>query len=137
MTTRARFDDLLATRARIGWGARAPQSRVEDPLYEFGAGYPDPASFPYGGVVDATARMIEAEGADALTYGDPQGYPGLRELVCHKYDLFEGLRVAPENLVIANGSGHALSLAFSAFVDVGDAIISEAPTFSGTLHTIR
>jgi len=38
---------------------------------------------------------------------------------------------------VSNGSGHALSLAFSAFVDVGDAILSEAPTFSGTLATIR
>ena len=94
-------------------------------------------SFPYDGLVEATARMMKAEGAQALTYGDPQGYKGLRELVCHKYGLFEGLKIAPENLIISNGSGHALSLAFSAFVDVGDAILSEAPTFSGTLNTIR
>jgi len=39
--------------------------------------------------------------------------------------------------VVANGSGQALSLAFSAFVDPGDAIIAEAPTFSGSLNTIR
>ena len=38
---------------------------------------------------------------------------------------------------MSNGSGHALSLVFSAFLDVGDVMISEAPTFSGTLHTIR
>ena len=137
-TTSARFDDLLSARARIGWGVKVAARRpVDSPLYEFGGGLPDPASFPYDDIVDATARMIKAEGAEALTYGDPQGYRGLRELVCHKYDLFEGLKVTPENLVISNGSGHALSLAFSAFVDVGDAIISEAPTFSGTLQTIR
>jgi 2-aminoadipate transaminase len=139
MTIRsARFDDLLSARARIGWGAAVPARRpLDSPLYEFGGGLPDPASFPYDDIVDATARMIKAEGALALTYGDPQGYRGLRELVCHKYDLFEGLKVKPENLIISNGSGHALSLAFSAFVDVGDAILSEAPTFSGTLQTIR
>jgi 2-aminoadipate transaminase len=139
MTTKsARFDDLLSARARIGWGVAAPARRpLDSPLYEFGGGLPDPASFPYDDIVDATARMIKAEGALALTYGDPQGYRGLRELVCHKYDLFEGLKVKPENLIISNGSGHALSLAFSAFVDVGDAILSEAPTFSGTLQTIR
>ena len=81
--------------------------------------------------------MMKVEGAQALTYGEAQGYRGLRELVCHKYDLFEGLKVEPDNIVVANGSGHALSLAFSAFVDVGDPIICEAPTFSGTLNTIR
>ena len=130
------FVELLSTRARIGWGAPPTARPVTNALYEFGGGFPDPASFPYDGLVDATARMMKAEGAEALTYGEPQGYRGLRELVCHKYGLFEGLKVGPENIIISNGSGHALSLAFSAFVDVGDAILSEAPTFSGTLATI-
>ena len=137
-TTTPRFEEFLSTRARIGTGTSVQSARpVTNALYEFGGGFPDPVSFPYDGLVEATARMMKAEGAQALTYGDPQGYKGLRELVCHKYGLFEGLKIAPENLIISNGSGHALSLAFSAFVDVGDAILSEAPTFSGTLNTIR
>jgi 2-aminoadipate transaminase len=138
-TTRTvHFDDLLSTRGRIGRGGPAAPTRpVKNALYEFGGGFPDPGSFPYDGLVDATARMMKVEGAEALTYGDHQGYRGLRELVCQKYDLFEGLRVTPEHLIISNGSGHGLSLAFSAFLDVGDAMISEAPTFSGTLNTIR
>ncbi len=136
--TTPRFEQLLSTRARIGTGTSVQPARpVANALYEFGGGFPDPVSFPYDGLVEATARMMKAEGAQALTYGDPQGYKGLRELVCHKYGLFEGLKIAPDNLIISNGSGHALSLAFSAFVDVGDAILSEVPTFSGTLNTIR
>src|SRR5216117_3940031 len=137
-TPTARFEDLLSSRARIGWGAPVAMARpVASPRYEFGGGYPDPASFPYDDMVEATARMMKAEGAQALTYGDPQGYRGLRELVCHKYRVFEGLEVTPENIFVANGSGHALSLAFSAFVDPGDPIICEAPTFSGSLNNIR
>ncbi len=137
-TAVAGFEELLSTRGRIGWGTPVGTVRpVERPLYEFGGGLPDPASFPYDGLVEATARMMKAEGAQALTYGEPQGYRGLRELVCRKYDLFEGLKVEPDNIIIANGSGHALSLAFSAFLDVGDPILCEAPTFSGTLNTIR
>jgi 2-aminoadipate transaminase len=134
----ARFDDLLSTRGRIGRGGPAAPTRpVQNALYDFGGGFPDPASFPYEGLVEATAKMMKVEGAEALTYGDHQGYRGLRELVCHKYDLFEGLKVTPENLLISNGSGHALSLAFSAFLDVGDPMLSESPTFSGTLNTVR
>ena len=128
-------DHLLSTRARL---APAAATRpVMDALYEFGTGQPDPASFPYDGLVEATAGVMKTEGAAALSYGDYQGYRPLRELVCEKYELFEGLKVAPEHILIAYGSGHALALAFSAFVDVGDAIIVEAPTFSGTLQTIR
>jgi len=140
MTTPAnpRLDDMLSTRARIGWGASLPPARpVAEALFEFGAGHPDPGSFPYEGMVEATADVMKAEGAPALSYGEPLGYKGLRELVSHKYRLFENLEVSPDNVIVANGSGHALSLAFSAFVDVGDAILSEAPTFSGTLATIR
>src|SRR3989441_8491848 len=137
-TPTARFEHLLSSRARIGWGAPVATARpIASPRYEFGGGYPDPVSFPYDDMVEATARMMEAEGAQALTYGDPQGYRGLRELVCHKYRVFEGLEVTPENIFVANGSGHALSLAFGAFVDPGDPIICEAPTFSGSLNNIR
>ncbi|TAK25501.1 MAG: PLP-dependent aminotransferase family protein [Chloroflexota bacterium] len=141
-TTRAvDFRTLLSTRAQIGQTARgtiASTTRtVLTPLYEFGGGRPDPGSFPYDGLVDATARMMKEEGADALTYGDALGYAGLRDLVCHKYELFEGLKVERDNILISNGSSHALSLAISAFVDTGDPMICESPTFSGTLSTIR
>src|SRR5213594_1086574 len=135
MTTPA-FESLLSTRARFSVPLTTPRASMS-PLYEFGGGYPDPVSFPYEGMIEATAKMMAAEGAQAMTYGDPQGYIGLRELICHKYQLFEMMKTTPENIVVANGSGQALSLAFSAFVDPGDAIIIEAPTFSGSLNTIR
>ena len=140
MTTPASdpFETLLSRRARIGWGVSVATPRPSmSALYEFGGGYPDPASFPYDGMVEATARMVKAEGAAAMTYGEPQGYRGLRELICTKYERFESFKTEPENIIVANGSGHALALAFSAFVDPGDVVICEAPTFSGSLNTIR
>ena len=132
------FESLLSSRARVGWGVSVATPRPSmSALYEFGGGYPDPASFPYEGMIEATADMMKAEGAAAMTYGEPQGYRGLRELICHKYDLFEKMKADPENIIVANGSGQALALAFGAFVDPGDVVISEAPTFSGSLNTIR
>src|SRR5712692_3281842 len=139
-TTRTadQFESLLANRARIGWGVAVATPRPSmSALYEFGGGYPDPASFPYDAMVEATAKMIKAEGAAAMTYGEPQGYRGLREIICDKYERFEALKVGPENIIVANGSGQALALAFGAFVDPGDVVIAEAPTFSGSLNTIR
>src|SRR6202795_956408 len=136
--TNPRLDHLLSTRARIGWGASAPPARpVAEANFEFGGGHPDPSSFPYEGMVEATAEVMKAEGAPALSYGEPQGYKGLRELVAHKHRLFENLEVPTDDIIISNGSGHALSPACTAFVDVGDPILSEAQTFSGTLATIR
>src|SRR3989440_6378453 len=132
------FESLLSGGAGVGWGVSVATPRPSmSALYEFGGGYPDPASFPYEGMIEATADMMKAEGAAAMTYGEPQGYRGLRELICHKYDLFEKMKADPENIIVANGSGQALALAFGAFVDPGDVVISEAPTFSGSLNTIR
>ncbi len=132
------FESLLSSRARIGWGVPVATPRPSmSALYEFGGGYPDPASFPYEGMIEATADMMKDEGAAAMTYGEPQGYRGLRELVCYKYALFEKMKVEPDNIIVANGSGQALALAFGAFIDPGDAVIAEAPTFSGSLNTIR
>src|SRR2546429_9110410 len=130
------FDALLATRARYAVPLPTPRQSM-NPLFEFGGGYPDPVSFPYEGMIEATAKMMAAEGAQAMTYGDPQGYLGLRELICHKYQLFEMMKATPENIVVANGSGRALSLAFSAFVGSRGPVIPEAPTISGPLSTIR
>jgi 2-aminoadipate transaminase len=140
MTTPASgpIESLLSQRARIGWGVSVATPRPSmSALYEFGGGYPDPVSFPYEGMVEATADMMAAEGAAAMTYGEAQGYRALRELICYKYERFEGFKAAPENIIVANGSGQALALAFSAFVDPGDVVIVEAPTFSGSLNTVR
>jgi len=118
------FVDLLSSRGRIGWGGPvATQRPPMNPTYEFGGGFPDPVSFPYEGMIEATAHMMANEGAAAMTYGDPQGYRGLRELICEKYERFESFSTSPDNIIVANGSGHALSLAFSAFIDPGDVII--------------
>src|SRR5947207_15290397 len=107
MTLDARFEHLLSTRARIGWGGPVATARaIANPRYGLGGGFPDPASLPYDGMVEAAARMMKSEGAEALTYGEPQRYAALRELVCHKYRAFEGLPVTPENLLGAHGSAH-------------------------------
>src|SRR5919202_5047224 len=61
VTTRDHFEPLLSVRARIN----VPISTVRpamSPLYEFGGGLPDPASFPYDGMIEATRRMMQAEG---------------------------------------------------------------------------
>src|SRR2546423_4663571 len=85
-----RFESLLANRARIGFGVPVHTARPSmSALYEFGGGYPDPESFPSEGMIEATKQTMVPEGAAAMTYGQAQGYRGLRELICHKYELFE------------------------------------------------
>jgi 2-aminoadipate transaminase len=127
----------LAEQPRPRLGGRRRTSTGLAPLYSFGGGFPDPESFPFEGMLQATADMLPKEGKDALTYGDVYGYLGLRELVCQKTRHYEGYEISPDNVMITNGSSHALALACELLVDPGDPVIVEAPTFSGTLGNFR
>ena len=54
------FESLLANRARIGFGVPVHTPRPSmSALYEFGGGYPDPESFPYEGMIEATKQPAE------------------------------------------------------------------------------
>src|SRR2546427_3378655 len=70
---------------------------------------------------------------------DPMGRPGRDRPSRRQSALRVRRRLSGPGLVPLrrHGRGHALSLAFSAFVDPGDPIICEAPTFSGSLNNIR
>ncbi|MGH2459548.1 MAG: PLP-dependent aminotransferase family protein [Chloroflexota bacterium] len=136
------YDSLLSRRAKLQApaprGARsAGAANALAPLYMFGGGFPDPASFPYDALVEATREAFDTEGPDVLGYGHQLGYLGLRELVCEKTKYYEGFEISVDNILVTNGSSHALAMASDLLIDVGDSIITEAPTFSGTLNTFR
>src|SRR5436305_9587368 len=116
------YNAHLSTRAlaeqpmpRLGGRRRGATGAA--PLFSFGGGFPDPESFPFEGMLQATADMLPAEGKDALTYGDVYGYVGLRELVCEKTRHYEGYEISPDTVMITNGSSHALALACELLVD--------------------
>jgi 2-aminoadipate transaminase len=129
-----RYQQLLSQRAAKG--PRPPMGGGAA-KFRFSAGNPDPGSFPYQQLVQATADVLEVDGADALSYGAVYGHQPLREWVCHKLKVFENLDVSPDNILITNGSGDAIGLVIQTFVDEGDAVITEAPTFSATLQVLR
>lgn len=130
-----RYRTLLSQRAAKG--PRPPMGVGPNIKYLFGAGNPDPGSFPYADIVQATADVMEVDGAKALSYGAVYGYDELRDWVCHKHKVFENLAITRDNVLITNGSGDALGLVIQTFVDEGDAVITEAPTFSATLQILR
>ena len=140
--TSVKYLTRLSTRALVETpvAAVAPRSGLPapaSPLYLFAGGMPDPESFPFDGLRAATDSMLREEGRDAMTYGAPYGYQGLRELVCEKNRRYEGFEISPDDILVTNGSSHALALAADVLIDPGDPIIVEAPTFSGTLYNLR
>jgi 2-aminoadipate transaminase len=106
--------------------------------YNMGGGQPDPASLPRDVLTGIVSRLLASdEGQSALMYGDASGYLGLREAIADKLRRWEHLEVAPDELLIVNGSNHGLALTVQAFVNPGEVAVVEAPTFMGGLRPMR
>ena len=96
-------------------------------------GMPEISSLPLDKVAKAVKSAIDEEGVSALQYGSSIGRVQTRGVVC---GLMEDLniRVTPNDVIITSGAQQALDLMGKTFIDPGDPIILEAPTYVGTLQ---
>ena len=83
------YSAVLSAAATPTPNAAAPRTPPANVQYQFGGGKPDPVTFPYDGLAAATAKVMAEDGAEALTYGDAQGFRPLRDLIAKKYALYE------------------------------------------------
>jgi DNA-binding transcriptional MocR family regulator len=81
-------------------------------------------------------RALKGVSQAMFNYNLPQGYPMLRKQVAQLL-IQQGLDIAPEHLIITNGSMQALSLTISYYVRPGDWVIVESPTYHGTLAILQ
>ena len=77
-------------------------------------------------------QLIASQGATALQYCTAQGDAGLRERICDVMAL-EEIRAHPDEVVITVGSQQALDLLARIFIDPGDVVLVEAPSYVGAL----
>jgi 2-aminoadipate transaminase len=110
----------------------AVASRPE--VVSLAGGMPYTTALPLEAVGSMVAEMISRRGAAALQYGSGQGDPELRELICDVMAL-EGVHASPEDVVVTVGSQQALDLVTRIFIDPGDVILAEAPSYVGALGT--
>lgn len=119
------------------WGAGVRQEPPPVPPIALTGGVPDPAFLPVDDLIAASERVLRREGADALRYGGPQGFLGLREWLAAEARGREGLNVGPEHFTITNGAAGGLANVCDAFLNPGDVALTEAPTYPGGMRTIR
>jgi 2-aminoadipate transaminase len=133
-----RWTRLFAARTRgdVGEGIAAilALANVED-VISFAGGFPDPATFPGEALADVFASLVGD--ATAFQYAPTNGLPGLRELVAERLELLQGVRPEPSELMVTSGGIEALELAGKAFVDRGDLVAVEAPTYLGAIMAFR
>jgi len=103
-------------------------------IVSLAGGMPYITALPLDAVGEMAGQLVAQHGAVALQYGSGQGDPALREGICEVMAL-EGIHAHPDDVVVTVGSQQALDLITRIFVDPGDVILAEGPSYVGALGT--
>ena len=110
----------------------AVASRPE--IVSLAGGMPNLTAIDMNVMASIVERLVREHGQEALQYGSGQGHPKLREQICDVMAL-EGIRANPDDVLVTTGSQQALDLISRIFIDPGDVVLVEAPSYVGALGT--
>jgi 2-aminoadipate transaminase len=105
-------------------------------MISFGGGLPAPDVFPVQRFEEACHKVLTEQADQALQYGATEGYTPLRELIANNMARY-GIKVKAENVLITSGSQQALDLIGKLFINAGDRVLVEAPTYLGALQAFN
>jgi len=105
-------------------------------IINFAGGLPAPELFPVERLKECVDYVLTHNAAQALQYTLTQGVPELRELIAENASK-KGLPVALENIQITTGSQQGLDLVGRSFIDPGDFVLTERPTYLGALQAFN
>jgi len=103
----------------------------------FAGGLPAPELFPVAEVAAAAARVLAEGGPSALQYGPTEGYAPLRELLAAQMSAMRAISCHPDDLLITTGSQQALDLIGKVFLDPGDCVLTESPTYLAAIQAFQ
>jgi len=112
----------------------AVASRPE--VVSLAGGMPFIGGLPLEEIGEMMHRLVVEQGEVALQYGSGQGYEPLREQITQVMAL-EGIHAHPDDVVVTTGSQQALDLVTKIFIDPGDVVLAEAPSYVGALGVFR
>ena len=103
----------------------------------FSGGFPDPATFPSGPLAEIAARLICADAGVSLQYSATEGIASVRDYVSGRLAARENRAPAPAELMITSGGIDCLELVAKSYLDPGDVVVVEAPTYLGAIMAFR
>lgn len=106
---------------------------TEPDIISFAGGLPGADLFPIEAFQAASQRVLRDHGADALQYSTTEGERPLREMVA-RHTARYGISVKIDNVLITTGSQQALDLVGKVFLNPGDHVLVERPTYIGALQ---
>jgi len=105
-------------------------------IVSLAGGMPNLSALPMEMMAGVVNKLVLENGSEALQYGSGQGHPFLREQICEVMAL-EGIRAHPDDVIVTTGSQQALDLISRIFINPGDVVLVEAPSYVGALGTFK
>ncbi len=134
----SRFEARFAARATgiKSSAMRDLMSLSERPdIISLAGGFPDTDSFPASVYDDVWTAVSSGHRASSLQYGPTEGLLELREAISHLM-AEDGMVAQPDGLLVTAGGQQAIALAMRTFIDPGDIVIAEGPTYPGAVPTL-
>jgi 2-aminoadipate transaminase len=103
-------------------------------IISFGGGLPAPELFPTREIGECTVEVMEAYGPAALQYGVTEGIPEMRTWVAERLSRRLQKIFDPSEILIVNGSQQGLDLIGKIFLDPGDHVVLEKPSYLGAIQ---
>jgi 2-aminoadipate transaminase len=135
-----RWSDLFARRTRgaVGSGILEILALAADTrLIPFAGGFPDPQTFPAAEAAAFLQEIVETQDLSALQYAPTRGLPGPLDALAERLERLQGSRPADDELLITSGGIEGLELLCKSFLDPGDTVVVEGPTYLGAIMAFR
>jgi 2-aminoadipate transaminase len=136
----ARWEALAAVRTRgdVGDGIASVLGSLGRPgVISFAGGFPAPETFPRERLAQLVNGFVETAESDAFQYAPSRGLAGALAALADRIERLQGTRPAANELMITSGGMEALGLIGKSFLDPGDLVVVEAPTYLGAIQSFR
>ena len=140
MSDPGRWEALAAARTRgdVGDGIASVLALLGRPdVISFAGGFPDPETFPRERISALLQEFAAAGELSAFQYAPTRGLAGPLAAFADRLERLQGRRPADDELVITSGAIEALELIGKCFLDTGDVVVVEAPTYLGAIQAFR
>jgi 2-aminoadipate transaminase len=138
--TTPQWESLFATRTRadVGDGIAQVLAFLGVPgLISFAGGFPDPLTFPRERAAGLLQEFASAGEVSAFQYAPTRGLTGPLDALAGRIESLQGRRPDEDELLITSGAIEALELVGKTFLDRGDTVVVEAPTYLGAIMAFR
>ena len=103
-------------------------------ILSFAGGLPAPELFPVDEIAAAHAEVLAKHGRSALQYSTTEGYGPLRDWICGHLRQRGIASARPDELLITSGSQQGIDLVARVFLDPGDVVLVESPTYLAAIQ---